>query len=153
VSAMGEFEAKTLVKRASAKEVEKAIAKAFVDKKDPQELARLAVQETPQLPLRRRYLTNDVTVEKLGEILSANPRGILVFRDELLGLFKNLDREGSEGARAFFLEAWNGDGRFTYDRIGRGTVEIEAACLSLLGGIQPGPLMEYQQSALRGGAG
>lgn len=152
-SAIEEHEAKMLVRRASAKEIEKAIAKAFVENKDPQELARLAVQETPQLPLRRRYLTNDVTVEKLGEILSANPRGILLFRDELLGLLKNLDREGSEGARAFFLEAWNGDGRFTYDRIGRGTVEIEAACLSLLGGIQPGPLMEYQQSALRGGAG
>ncbi len=59
----------------------------------------------------------------------------------------------SKRARAFFLEAWNGDGRFTYDRIGRGTVEIEATCLSLLGGIQPGPLMEYQQSALRGGSG
>src|SRR2546426_1343824 len=37
-------------------------------------------------------------------------------------------------------EAWNGTGAYTYDRIGRGTLHIRAACLSVLGGLQPGPL-------------
>jgi len=64
-----------------------------------------------------------------------------------------LDKEGREGARAFFLEAWNGCDRFTYDRIGRGTVEIEAACVSVLGGIQPGPLSDYMVVAANGGMG
>jgi hypothetical protein len=39
-----------------------------------------------------------------------------------------------------YCEAWNGAGAYTYDRIGRGTLHIRAACLSVLGGIQPGPL-------------
>lgn len=50
------------------------------------------------------------------------------------------------------MEAWNGTGRFTYDRIGRGTVDIEACCISILGGIQPGPLGEYLRGVTRGGA-
>lgn len=122
-------------------------------KKDLAEaLAREAVAE-PEAPARRRYKTSDATVEKLGELLRDNPRGCLLFRDELVGFLRSLDREGREGARAFFLEAWNGTGAYVFDRIGRGTVEIEAACVSILGGIQPGPLSAYLTEALRGGAG
>lgn len=104
------------------------------------------------LPIRRRYFTNDTTVEKLGELLRDNTNGILVFRDELTGWLRMLDRDGHECDRPFYLEAWNGTGRFTYDRIGRGTIEIEAACLSILGGIQPGPLTQYFRSAFDNGA-
>jgi hypothetical protein len=109
--------------------------------------------EPPEPPRRRRYLTSDATVEKLGELLRDNPRGVLIFRDELTGFLRSLDREGREGSRAFYLEAWNGTGSYTFDRIGRGTVEIEAACVSILGGIQPGPLAGYLSDMLRGGTG
>ena len=95
---------------------------------------------------------HDPTVEKLGEILRDNPRGVLIFRDELSGFLRNLDREGRESDRAFYLEAWNGTGRFSYDRISRGTIDIEAACVSILGGIQPGPLSAYLARAFQGGA-
>lgn len=96
---------------------------------------------------------NDATVEKLGKILNQNPHGVLLFRDELTGWFRTLDREGHENDRAFYLEAWNGTGSYTYDRIGRGTLYIPAACVSILGGIQPGPLEDYLKATLRGGAG
>jgi hypothetical protein len=104
-------------------------------------------------PTRKRYLVNDSTVEKLGELLNENPNGLLIFRDELTGLLRQLDREGHDSDRAFYLEAWNGNGRFTYDRIARGTIDIEACCVSILGGIQPGPLGHYLRSALQGGEG
>jgi putative DNA primase/helicase len=103
-------------------------------------------------PIRRRYIANDATVEKLGELLNQNPNGLLLFRDEMMGLLRGMDRDGHEQDRAFLLEAWSGDGRYTFDRIGRGTVEIEAACVSLLGGIQPGPLGDYLAGAIRQGA-
>ncbi|MGZ0175168.1 MAG: DUF3987 domain-containing protein, partial [Planctomycetales bacterium] len=51
------------------------------------------------------------------------------------------------------LESWNGDGRFTYDRIGRGTIDIPAAIVSIIGAIQPGPLGEYLRHQAAGGAG
>ena len=107
----------------------------------------------PLKPAERRYVVNDATVEKLGELLNENPRGLLHFRDELAGWLATLDRDGHENDRAFFLEAWNDAGRYTYDRIGRGTLHIGAACVSMLGGIQPGPLAQYLRGAVRGGVG
>lgn len=98
-------------------------------------------------------MVNDATIEKLGELLNANPRGLIQYRDELAGWLASMDREGREGDRAFWLECWNGKGGFTVDRIGRGTVRIEACAVSLLGGVQPGKLADYLRAAMRGGAG
>lgn len=41
------------------------------------------------------------------------------------------------------MTAWNGNDGYTFDRVERGTVHIEHACISLLGGTQPGVLSEY----------
>ena len=81
------------------------------------------------------------------------PNGVIIERDELIGLLKSLERPGQEGARAFYLEGWTGDGSCESDRIGRGNVRIDGFCLSILGTIQPGPLGTYLGEALRGGTG
>ena len=99
--------------------------------------------QEPGAPKRRRFKTNDSTIEKLGELLNENPRGILVFRDELVGLLSNWDREDRQVDRAFYLEGWNGNQGHTVDRIGRGTIDVTNACISVLGGIQPGKLQAY----------
>jgi len=106
--------------------------------------------EVPEEPLLKRYKTEDATVEKISEILLENPRGILVHRDELSGWLRNLDKQGREGDRSFYLEAWNGTGTFDVDRIGRGSLHISALCLSILGSIQPGPLSSYVYQATQG---
>ena len=149
---LAEFKAGELVRKVERKEAAAAIKEATGEER--KRLARQTVAgDGVAEPTRRRYRTSDCTMEKLGELLRDNPRGVLVFRDELTGWLSSLDREGREGTRAFFLEAWNGTGRFTFDRIGRGTVEVDAACVSILGSIQPGPLAEYLASARRGGRG
>jgi hypothetical protein len=104
-------------------------------------------------PSERRYIINDSTVEKVGELLNQNPRGLLLFRDELTGWLRSLDREGHESDRAFYLEAWAGTEDFTYDRIGRGTLRIKRVTLSILGSIQPGPLTSYLRYTMSGGQG
>jgi hypothetical protein len=101
-------------------------------------------------PVPKRYLVNDATVEKLGELLNHDPNGLLLFRDELSGFLHTMDRPGHENDRAFYCEAWNGTGAYTYDRIGRGTLHIRAACVSVLGGIQPGPLESYLRDVFGG---
>ena len=78
---------------------------------------------------------------------------MLILCDEVIGFLKSLDREGHEADRAFYLTAWNGNSRYTYDRIGRGTVDIEAAIVSFVGAIQPGVLHDYLRHAVAGGAG
>ncbi len=99
----------------------------------------------------KRYIVNDGTVEKLGELLNQNPRGLLLVRDELVGLLRTLDKPGHENDRAFYLESWAGAGAFTYDRIGRGTLHIPALTLSIIGGMTPGKLQAYIIGALSGG--
>jgi hypothetical protein len=111
----------------------------------------LAAAAVPARPVERRYLVNDAIVEKLGLLLTENPNGLLTFRDELGGWLRLMDREGHENDRSFFCEAWNGTGSYTYDRIGRGTLHIPAACLSVLGGIQPLPLSVYLREAFAHG--
>lgn len=102
-------------------------------------------------PRLKRLVTNDATFEALHQTMSENPAGILVIRDELTGWWSTLDRAGREGERAFCLQAWNGDTGHTIDRIGRGTIHVEACCMSMLGGIQPGRLRSYLADALKDG--
>ncbi len=117
-----------------------------------------AMLEMPQFeriskPILKRYKTEDATSQKIGEILLENPQGILIHRDELAGWLNSLDKYGHEGDRAFYLESWNGNGSFSVDRITRGTLHIPALCLSVIGGIQPGPLSSYIHQASMGGIG
>ena len=97
----------------------------------------------PEAPHERRFKSNDATIEKLGDMLTRNPAGLLVFRDELVGLLSGWEREGREADRAFYLEGWNGTGSFNIDRIGRGSLFVRNMCLSVFGGIQPELLTKY----------
>jgi len=106
--------------------------------------------EKPDEPVWKRYKTNDATIEKMAVLLSENPRGILLIRDELVGLLASWDREDKQQDRAFFLEAWNGYGNYTSDRIGRGTTYTENMCVSIFGGIQPAKLLKYLHQATNG---
>ena len=127
--------------------------KAAKEGKDLGQFRAAFAGEPPEEPTERRYLVNDATVEKLGELLNQNPYGLLLFRDELTGWLRALDDERRANDRAFFLEAWNGDGAYTYDRIARGTIKIPVVTTSVMGGIQPGPLQTYLRGALGGGMG
>lgn len=122
--------------------------------KDPDKARQLlAPVDLPAEPIARRFVVNDATVEKLGELMQQNPWGILAYRDELYGLLTGLDKQGQEGSRAFYLQAYDGNQGYTFDRIGRGTVHIPRVCLSMIGGIQPGRVQEYVRSAVACGSG
>ncbi|MFS0754472.1 YfjI family protein [Noviherbaspirillum sp. 1P10PC] len=103
----------------------------------------LAALQAPVEPYQRRFKCNDATTEKLGDLLTTNPAGLLVLRDELTGLLSSWDKTGHEGDRAFYLESWNGSNSFHIDRIGRGSKYVQNLCLSVFGGIQPDLLTQY----------
>jgi phage/plasmid primase-like uncharacterized protein len=106
-------------------------------------IADLQGLQPPEEPRVRRFKSNDSTVEKLGDLLVHNPQGMLVYRDELIGLLASWEKEGKEGDRSFYLEGWNGTGGFNIDRIGRGSLNIKNLCISVFGGIQPELLERY----------
>lgn len=103
---------------------------------------------TPPTP--RRYIVNDTTVEKLGELLNQNPNGLLQARDELSGWLAQMKDEDRAMDRAFYLECSEGNGQFTYDRIGRGTLHIASCCMSLIGGIQPSRIAPLVRGSISG---
>lgn len=133
------------LRRAAWKEQYKAASKR------PNAAAPDRPEDEPGEPKLRRLIVNDATFEALHQTMSENPAGILVIRDELTGWWSQLDRAGREGERAFCLQAWNGDTGHTIDRIGRGSIHVEACCMSMLGGIQPGRLRSYLVDALEDG--
>ena len=127
-------------------------AKSLANKDPNAARALLAPVDMPVEPLARRFIVNDATVEKLGELMQQNPWGTLSYRDELYGLLTSLDKQGQEGSRAFYLQSYDGNQGYTFDRIMRGTVHIPRVCLAMIGGIQPGRIQEYVRGAVAGGS-
>ena len=119
-------------------------------KANPNADVSLQSVESPGALAKRVYWTSDATAEKLGEILSENPTGLLVERDELSGLLTSLEDERNAAARGFYLSGWSGKEGYRFDRIMRGTTAISAFALSVIGGIQPGPLERYVRGAQSG---
>jgi hypothetical protein len=97
----------------------------------------------PKEPPRKRFLTNDTTIEKAHELMAQNPRGLTILRDELVGLLVTWDKEDRKDDRYFHLQGWNGYGGYTSDRIGRGTIDTPQLCEVIYGGIQPAKLLGY----------
>src|SRR5262249_226032 len=81
-------------KKSAQKEIDKALKAG--DPEAAKEKARSVIEGDTKPPRRKRYLSGDATIEKLGEILRDNPRGIGIHRDELLGWLKMFDRDGHE---------------------------------------------------------
>ena len=117
---------------------------------DRERLARQLSEVTFEEPVCRRYVVNDVTVEKVGELLNQNPNGLGLLCDELSGWMGQMEQPEYVNARAFYLSAWSGKTAYTYDRIGRGSLFIEAACLSVFGALVPGTLERYLRATFSG---
>jgi hypothetical protein len=75
-----------------------------LDNEEELKILKEKYSEEKSLPILKRLITNDSTVEKVGEILRDNPQGILMYRDELSGWLKGLD-EPPEKSRQFYASA------------------------------------------------
>jgi hypothetical protein len=144
-AAMKAHDAKVAAYKAKLRAIEKKMEQAARGRGgDMAELEKeYAALQQPLPPVRKRYLTNDTTIQKASEIMSKNPRGIAIMRDELIGFLVILDKEERQEDRAFHLEAWNGYVGNTTDRIGRGTIDTPQLCTTVFGGIQPSKLYVY----------
>jgi putative DNA primase/helicase len=101
-------------------------------------------------PNNKRIFAYDATIEKMGKILSSQDNGILLTRDELNGLFQSLTKKGYENARSFYLESFNGDSEYIFDRVSHDSIRIKNLCISILGGLQPSVLSSLVSPAISG---
>lgn len=113
------------------KEAVKAATKQ--DETPPDKPPACDIGPRPHVP---RLVVNDGTIERLGEILAAQPRGTLQMRDELAGWLEGMQRYSGGSDRPFWLEAYGGRG-FTVERIGREPLTIDRLSIGVMGGIQP----------------
>jgi hypothetical protein len=119
-------------------EYEKAVKKAQKEDRPPDDVL-------PDAPKLGRIITGDITIEKLGQLLADNPRGLLLCRDELRAWFTSFTRyKGAAGGSDLpnWLEFF-GAGNVMIDRKtgDRPTLFIPHATVSICGGIQPGTLV------------
>ncbi|MDP9477267.1 MAG: DUF3987 domain-containing protein, partial [Actinomycetota bacterium] len=99
--------------------------------------------DVPQEPKLQTTYVSDTTVEALGPVLEANPRGVLLIRDEMEALVSGLNqyKAGGKGNdRHFFKSTWSG----SQVRIDRKTADepliLDSPYVSITGGIQPAML-------------
>ncbi len=112
------------------------------------------VKPTP--PEAQRFVVSDTTVEALAPILLANPRGLLMARDELAGWIGSFDRyaQGKGADSAHWLSMHNGETLIVDRKTGMPrTIYVPQAAVSVAGGIQPGILaralgIEHRESGL-----
>ncbi len=101
----------------------------------------------PPKPLRSAYIVSDTTIEAVASILSDNPRGVLLERDELAGWMAGFDKYKSGGPGRVSSEVghWlsmHNAGTLRLDRKSSGRVFVSRANLSITGGIQPDTLTQ-----------
>lgn len=128
--------------KALRKKASKDIAKSGYEANSPEgirlldEAGKLEKELIQKRPKQNRLRTSDATGEKTLSMLKDNPNGLTIFRDEIAGLFSDLEKPYRASERALILESFNGDSVFKQDRMGRESVTVDGVRLTLIGGTQ-----------------
>ena len=96
------YESKARLAKLVDKQWQKDVAKALAKGEPAPERPEAA--QAPEKPIPRQFASNDVTQEKLVELMRDNPRGLMLYRDELSGWFRQL-QSISPGLRRTILSA------------------------------------------------
>lgn len=115
----------------------------------------------PKRPKLDRYLVEGATMEAFQEVLRDDPKAhqravagkVLCRQDEMSEWAGNLDRYGGGkggGDRGAYLRLYNG-GRFTIDRIARGSFAVSNWSAGFLTGCQPEPIQKIAKEAAEDG--
>jgi len=98
--------------------------------------------DEPDEPVWGQRLAEDTTVEALCGLLEAQPRGLLVARDELSGWINSFDGyKASAGVdAAFWLSSHRAGPTIINRKTGKRLTRIPRASVNLIGGVQPSTL-------------
>ncbi len=101
-----------------------------------------SIQSTAKRPIYVNRVTNGKTSpEALFEMLETNGRGNLLYRDEILSMVAEFEKERS-GFLDGVLSFWSGEGT-TIRTLSRGIQQIKRAFLPIFGGLQPHLLQSF----------
>lgn len=87
-------------------------------------------------PKKNQFLANDITVEALVDLHQQNENAVGVFKDELAGWFKDMNKYKQGSDLEFWLSTWSGKS-VNLNRITRAGSFVSKPLIPILGGIQP----------------
>lgn len=95
-------------------------------------------EEYPEIkkPVKKQFIANDITIEALVDLHQENDNAVGVFKDELAGWFKDMNKYKQGSDLEFWLSAWSGKS-VNLNRITRAGSFVASPLIPILGGIQP----------------
>lgn len=98
--------------------------------------------QVPQQPVKKKTITTNSTLEGIFKVSSNNPKGVLIFSDEILGFVGGMSKYSNSNDENEYLGMWSG-ADISVSRSGSEDIDIENPFVSVTGGIQPGRLGRF----------
>ena len=130
----------------------------FLKEQDRNEMLRFksefasmgATEDLPKQP--ETFILKDSTPEAMSKCLNVNPKGVVLFKDEMARMMRDFNKYGNgNGEQDSLLELFNGND-LSIHRATKPTLYIINPCVNIIGGIQPERLsLMTNEDSLSGG--
>lgn len=123
------------------KQNNREISRYIKDYEQYEEYEKLSIKEKkdyPEVPkpVKKQFIANDITLEALVALHQENKNAVGVFKDELAGWFKDMNKYKQGSDLEFWLSTWSGKS-VNLNRITRAGSFVASPFVPILGGIQP----------------
>jgi len=98
--------------------------------------------EKIEKPDNKQFIVNDITLEALIDLHEQNPNAVGVFKDELAGWFKDMNKYRQGSDLEFWLSSWSGTS-ISLNRKTSKNAFVDKPFIPVIGGIQPGVFEEF----------
>ncbi len=99
-------------------------------------IARNQGNPAPAEPEPQEIVVVDATVESVNKTLVSNPKGVVLWQDELMGWIKNMNSYRKGADLEYYTSGWSGS-PIKVNRTGKGIIWIEHPFINAIGGVQP----------------
>ena len=105
---------------------------------DYDKLSEKEKKEYPEVqrPIKKQFIANDITLEALVDLHQESDNAVGVFKDELAGWFKDMNKYKAGSDLEFWLSSWSGKA-VNLNRMSRAGSFVARPLIPVLGGIQP----------------
>ena len=93
-------------------------------------------------PKKLQFIVDDITIEALVELCGENPNGVGVFKDELAGYFKDMNKYRAGSDLEFWLSVWSNSSVSVNRKTSKNSY-VESPVIPIIGGIQPSILRQF----------
>ena len=87
-------------------------------------------------PINQQFIVSDVTIEALFDLHEDNPKGLGIFKDELAGWFKDMNKYRAGSDLEAWLSSWSGSPANLTRKTAKSSF-VDRPFLPVIGGIQP----------------